>query len=803
MPPSQRRRSSDTVPPPRRQGKNCDQCRAGKRRCDVQIHTSSGSKTPDSPCTNCTRWRKRCTPDGYFGGVFSGELCFEPDSFGLQSRSAFDPSVYPSSLLDGVNSSGGFGFESDASPMFTAVTDDLGHRGPTEDPLDERNLHIAQGRSFGDPRNRMLDPSDELISPYPTKAVDCIVSHPQISWWAQNQTSQDPWQQDIPDYSSPYRFTPVDRMPSPFTSQLLAEENNRLTVKTGLMKIYHDSMEGALSCWLTERNCPYSSAAFDGSTVWGSDFANRIVTRVCDLDKVYSKTGLLSSRDQQQASRVLNLVVMAFASQWSQTSHRRDAHPSKSPETSQSQRSSETRVDGVDPDDDVFGRNMQKTLWQQANKALCIASENTSFRVILAGIIFSLTQRPIDLGDLQSLHPYQPDHLAMLQTILDHDGPPIVLDVALRKLQDHQRRLEDAESAPTKEFRTLRPSLQLTGIHKQTFGLLYWLAVMFDTLSAAVNHRRFAISDVDSTSVCAEAETAVELSASLDSLHVDVWGAYFLQQHSRSGDVRKHNTRWPCSYNDAASCLADAAPVKVLLFRRVAQLEHLFYNRSSASKVESGIEAALEVYDRWNDTYGRFIDDCIRHHEDLPARIQSWYILLAGHWHLAVLILADLIEKLDDDAQRTIQCNRHKRQSTGCAGTLRTQSAYAVSELGRWARYDDIDSSFSQSPGFHHAVNKAALLTEPWTMVLVRSFGYAGAVWARQVTSEARSVFCGTTTGASERLQYCIDALSLLGKKSGMAMGAAQVLRQAGSRWPATLDTSLEGRMPDLSGMLT
>ncbi|KAK0303623.1 hypothetical protein LTR01_007956 [Friedmanniomyces endolithicus] len=571
-------------------------------------------------------------------------------------------------------------------------------------------------------------------------------------------------------------------MPSPFTSQLLAEENNRLTVKTGLMKIYHDSMEGALSCWLTERNCPYSSAAFDGSTVWGSDFANRIVTRVCDLDKVYSKTGLLSSRDQQQASRVLNLVVMAFASQWSQTSHRRDAHPSKSPETSQSQRSSETRVDGVDPDDDVFGRNMQKTLWQQANKALCIASENTSFRVILAGIIFSLTQRPIDLGDLQSLHPYQPDHLAMLQTILDHDGPPIVLDVALRKLQDHQRRLEDAESAPTKEFRTLRPSLQLTGIHKQTFGLLYWLAVMFDTLSAAVNHRRFAISDVDSTSVCAEAETAVELSASLDSLHVDVWGAYFLQQHSRSGDVRKHNTRWPCSYNDAASCLADAAPVKVLIFRRVAQLQHLFYNRSSASKVESGIEAALEVYDRWNDTYGRFIDDCIRHHEDLPARIQSCWTTM--HKGLSNAIVT-----------------RGSPQAVPGPSVHNPLMPYP--NWGRWARYDDIDSSFSQSPGFHHAVNKAALLTEPWTMVLVRSFGYAGAVWARPVTSEARSVFCGTTTGASERLQYCIDALSLLGKKSGMAMGAAQVLRQAGSRWPATLDTSLEGRMPDLSGMLT
>ncbi|KAK0267985.1 hypothetical protein LTR35_015917 [Friedmanniomyces endolithicus] len=741
-------------------------------------------------------------PDGYFGGVFSGEAYFEPDSFGLQPYSALDPSVYASSLLDETNNWHGLGFGSDASPMITPVTDDSGHNGQAEERLDEADLHTSPRRSSGNVSNRMFDPNDELGSPH---AVNCTVLNSPVPWWAQHKTPGDPWPH-LHDFSSPYLFTRVERMPSPFTSQFLAEENNRLTVKTGLMKIYHDSMEGALSCWLTERNCPYSSAEFDGSTVWGSDFANRIVTRVCDLDKLYSTTGFLPARDQQQASNVLNLVVMAFASQWSQTSHGRDAHTSTSPGFLPGQPSSASRVNGtsnVDSDDDVFGRNMQKTLWQQASKALCEASENTSFRVILAGIIFSLTQRPIDPGDFESLDPHQEDHLAMLHTILDHDGPPIVLDVALGKLQDHQRRLEDAESAPPNGSRTSRPLLQLTGIHKQTFGLLYWLAVMFDTLSAAVNHRRFAISDIDSSSVCTETEMAVDLSISFSKLQVDVWGAYFLEQHSRSGDVRKHNTRWPCSYNDAASCLADAAPVKVLLFRRVAQLQHLFYNRASALKVESGIEAALEVYDRWNDTYGRFIDDCIRHHEDLPARIQSWYILLAGHWHLAVLILADLIEKLDDDAQRTVPCNRQRRQSMNSAGTLRSQAAYAVSELGRWARYDDEDSSFSKSPGFHHAVNKAALLTEPWTMVLVRSFGYAGAVWAKQAASEARSVFCGTTTGARERLQYCIDALSLLGKKSGMAMCAAQVLRQAGSRWPATLDASLEGRMPDLSGILT
>lgn len=580
------------------------------------------------------------------------------------------------------------------------------------------------------------------------------------------------------------------RTASPFTSNLLAEDYNRLSIKKGLVKIYHDSLEGALGCWLTERNCPYTSTVFDGNDVWSSQWANRMVRRVCDLDKAHSKIGNLPKGEQQQASNVLDLVIMAFAAQWSQTGQRGNSRSpdlipgSSNPPPSNNEYAEETNFRQLD--NDVFERNMQKSLWHQANKALCGASENPSFRVIFAGIIFSLTQRPIDSVEvLQNIHSGQQSDLASFYKILDLDGPPIFLDIALRKLHDHQRKFEDSRRNATEIVGGSQALQQLPPTHMETFGLLYWLAVMFDTLSAAVNRRSFIVCDIDSNFTCGDlppddlpfdlngwsgVTQTDDLSCTRDS---NIWGKYFLDRKSQVGEIRKQNVRWPCSYVDAAACLADAAPVKVLLFRRVAQLQGLFYRRASAEDIESGIDAVMDVYSHWNKTYGRFIEDCAKYHENLPTRIQSWYILLAGHWNLAVIIVADLIKQLDD-AKMTMTFNRGRRTTEEFTQTLRLGAAFAVSDLGRNSHYGTEELSFSQGPDFHHAVNKAALLTEPWTMVLVRSFGYAGAALASQVWAPRAH----NALAAKEGLQHCIDALWLLGKKSDMAMCAAQVLRQ-------------------------
>ena len=589
------------------------------------------------------------------------------------------------------------------------------------------------------------------------------------------------------------------------SSNLLAADYNRLAIKKSLLKVYHDSLEGALSCWLTERNCPYISTQFNGQEVWASSWSNRIVTRICHLDKSYMAVQRVRDSEAEQATQAMNLAMMAFASQWAQNGTRStqrlsDTHSNRT--RGQTLNATEHRR----VQDGHFGRSVQVELWHKACAAVQKATTagNTSFKVIFACIILSIAQRPIseiedDLDD--QAHGGQAVGLEKLRDLLNSDGAPLFLDIALRLLHDHRRQMHDAKKRASRSMAPGSDPATPSAQDKQTFDLLFWLAVMFDSLSAAMNRRAFVVNNEDSTA--AQAATTVDKAAMANELlnldldgwdnttsspssntfkpEADLWGRYFLDDRSSAGQLRMSNVRWPCSYENAAAALCDAAPVKVLLYRRVAQLQELLYrpSRTSAQAVEEAIEAALEVYHYWNATYGLFIQDCTSNHEDLSARIQSWYILLAGHWHLAVFLLADAIDEVDTTNLSGSLEAEHRDQNSSTL-KLRTKSARAVSELGRNSRFTTgTDSSFSQSPDFHFAVNKAALLTEPWTVVLVRSFGRAGEFFAKQLLDWAGRLDETEIREAGMRLHYCVDALWLLGKKSDMALVAARLLAES------------------------
>lgn len=91
----------------------------------------------------------------------------------------------------------------------------------------------------------------------------------------------------------------------------LARAANGSLIGDTMMRIYHDVMEGALSCWLTEQTCPYNShpttpllgdvsqpqtqqqpqQAFWGTfedmqREWGPNWSNRIYRRVIKLDRM-------------------------------------------------------------------------------------------------------------------------------------------------------------------------------------------------------------------------------------------------------------------------------------------------------------------------------------------------------------------------------------------------------------------------------------------------------------------------------------------------------------------------------------
>jgi hypothetical protein len=204
----------------------------------------------------------------------------------------------------------------------------------------------------------------------------------------------------------------------------------------------------------------------------------------------------------------------------------------------------------------------------------------------------------------------------------------------------------------------------------------------------------------------------------------------------------------------------------VLLFRKVTRIQTLILKYGHQERLDGAIKDALYVYRFWNSVYGPFIKDCIANHDQLPARIQSWYICLTGHWHLAVLLLADLIQTLGG------QLGLDSRQRLVSA--LRQSSTRGVASLARCSCPRE-DASFPDAD-FHFAVNQGAILTEPWTEVLIRVFSKAGALLLEEA---AKSVHGNDSTDSLQRCEECVEALWYLGRKSDMAFLTAKVLSKA------------------------
>lgn len=536
-------------------------------------------------------------------------------------------------------------------------------------------------------------------------------------------------------------------------------------MRRNLLRIYHDSMENALSCWLTEHNCPYSDFVSsvlpnDEREEWGPNWSNRMCIRVCRLDRSSSsiRGRALSVEENKTADRVLHLAIMAFASQWTQ----------------HAQMGTGLSVPASISRDE---RSIREYVWNEARHGLEHSTTIPSFRIIFANIIFSLTQSPLDMRQDKGL-----------DQLLENDCAPTFMETANRQLftfrckfvrlvrEAHPKvngsRMASIGATFVDESESLK-RLQVDPIlnsqeNRNTLGLLFWLGVMFDTLSAAMYQRPLVVSDEDSQ--IASASPAEFDSDSLSLARIpqtdiyrkqqDVWGEFFLYPAKVSGA----QPRWPCSYEEAAAVLSEATPVKVLLYRRVTQLQTLIYRGASLDVVEEGIQKTLQVYQHWNRTYRRFMLDCVENHDFLPSRIQSWYVILDGHWNLATMLLADTIESIDNGR---LGANSEDRIAAGFVSRLRTEHALVVSKLCRASLYGQNPSMHLH---FHDSLNEVAFLVEPWTIVLIHSFAKAAYILLEGLDVSDRHI------SFLQGCEDCIRALQYLGRKSDMAFMLARNL---------------------------
>jgi hypothetical protein len=594
-----------------------------------------------------------------------------------------------------------------------------------------------------------------------------------------------------------------------FASELFSSNNNAHLTES-LLKIYHDSFENALACWVTERTCPYSTKTDKLLTTNARPYWNRIYHRVTRLDRLASaiRGRKLTDNENVMASRALNLAVFSFASQWAQSSERsRTKFPFHTArvdgENGVFQASDENHVpDGVD-----FDRTIQVSAWHEARKALQQAGEVESFRVVLAQIIFALTQKPMETEDRSQKHLSTTgsqevedeakrddtgerdmenceDLMSKLNLAIEADGPPVHLESGLRLIHSLRSRMAMCAGAGRSGPRVSQsvprrrsPGLQLEDSDRATVDLLFWLGVMFDTLSAAMHKRPLVVSDEDSDIVLNESvqiEQSVSIGAepTLINSRVGLWDEnLFARQRQRLSAVP---TRWPCSFDQAATALCDAAPVKVLLFRRVCRIQTLLARNSWGEKVEEAISAALEVCNLWKTLYAPFIRDCVENHDRLPPRVQSWYVCVTGHWHLATLLLADLMEIVDESDLGMEEATK-QRSASGFLAKFRETNCLVLSDLANCACPRE-EASFPQSRNFHFAVNEGALLTEPWTAVLIRAFAKAGVLLLESDVLLPSSL---DQEDAFRRADDCVKALWFLGRKSDMALSAAGILSNA------------------------
>jgi hypothetical protein len=617
-------------------------------------------------------------------------------------------------------------------------------------------------------------------------------------------------------------------------------------------------MENALSCWLTERTCPYA----DGQAVtiygkpassspmlkeWGPEWSNRICERICLLDKVSSglRGRSLTNSEDRAVDMALRKAIVAFATQWANSSHR-----------SAAEFSNELPLRGLDQGawniPQEFDRSMQESFWHEARNALRDTAEIESFRVIFAHIIFALTQKPLNIEEkfrelklkkqnastssnqdillnsngyssspsnsyrLTSIHTAStsangsndPAEPTVLGQILELAGPPVFLETALRQIFAFRCKLEKIEARAKKQMRKNWPSIYPDSERAnpfrpedlQTFNLLLWLGIMFDTLSSAFHMRPLVVSDEDSDvhqssvldkgtpdlqfAVHTTRDNAIQINVSQNSRPSEnnkdshLWDDFLLKKKEKIARQEQSIVRWPCSYDIAAATLCDAAPIKVLMFRKVTRLQTILSRRVGSQSLELAISDALSIHDYWNTFYGPFMSDCISSHENLPPRIQSWYVILCGHWHLAQFLLADIIEEIDEEELGS-ETGVSKRRETSLVEKLRRQNAYTMSDLGK-ASCPRTSGSFARAKEFHAAVNKGAILTEPWTEVLVRSFSKAGSVLV-DLLPAADSVWSGQHDfdELKFRCNHCIEALWHLGKKSDIALLASRALSYA------------------------
>jgi hypothetical protein len=622
---------------------------------------------------------------------------------------------------------------------------------------------------------------------------------------------------------------------NPFEGQL-ARSITQSMITHGLVQIYQDSFENAVLCWLGESDSPFKHIS---SRFLSSDYSSKqsntpsavsLFGRTCQLDFALKplREVQLTAADDALCSKALKLAILSFASQWSPRQRSRRVNDSAM-----------SRNFWGTPDDPLdFDHLLRSSLWHDARRHIRHSADLGSFRVILAQFLFSLIECPMDDTDFQESWRLIKSREAIssrgqssrVKTL--HNGcraRPLIGPWGQKgpayfwrrptDLQEIRRCYENAElqllqwsskierimsttltalespsaNSPSAEVR--RTILQ----ERSNFNMLFWFGIMGDSALSAITMKPLIISDEDSSYQHAEMHSVtggvdlwcnrLSVGPQNQKLRKDnVWGEHLLGRLYKNeliGDTEEN-----IGLSQAEAILQETAPVKVMFWRKIEALQTVFSKATPTSaSLEKLIKDALSVYQHWNNRYGSFFKTCIAHHTNLTFKLQSWYITVAMHWHVAALILSQCIDGIDAESKsETLQ--RSLRLASGLVLEMKKSNSYAMTELARAScssRLDHVNDLSVSRASFHEVFGQAAILTDPWTDATIEGLTTACETlmlwltyWQAPELSpelERNWVICNTNSqDLRSNSQDIIKALVLLGQKSDCATLTAAAL---------------------------
>ncbi|KIX92017.1 uncharacterized protein Z520_12288 [Fonsecaea multimorphosa CBS 102226] len=377
--------------------------------------------------------------------------------------------------------------------------------------------------------------------------------------------------------------------------------------------------------------------------------------------------GDLMSWHQESAWRVLKTAIAAFGSQ------------------------------GIDPGSNRwqpkygFDNGCRPEFWTKAKASIDNSPDVLSFQVILAHFIVGMIHFPASEYD-ESFAAEAPSGISFPR----QDSRKVGNRFIRRGISDLFQLIRQVRDGPATGFTA-------TPLGQRYLKSIFSLGLFLDTISSAVDGRPVLIHDEDCAIILGEPTQGP--SAEQTS---GLWHLSRLQikvKVVKTDDGRQHI--------DCHSRLGEeGAPITVLLFRKVTQLQALLFRRRPQSELEASILEAIDVYNHGNKRYGGLSSD------PLSVCDSSCTINLGIRWHLACLLLAVVIERIE----RVMKPSAFSEKLRSHLWNLRMKAVFIISGLANLS---------IPGPGSEHAsvlvAEKVAeaFLDDPWIQLLINAMQQA------------------------------------------------------------------------------